>query len=192
MRDWLLLWTVPRIGSRPGVLKLRGVELDESALRFLSERLAIPACHSIGQVLPLQDIVCAKSVLEHIEDPSAFISQIGERMSPDGCLFLSMPNGAEYERIGATLGRIPIGLRASKLLHEWYVEPPTCAQRVSPRTLLGIKSTGDKSTPQDRYVPRASAIAADRAKQLVSVVKRQSYTGRSGSTRQRSSSGLSV
>lgn len=100
--------------------KVVGVELDDEARQFLSEELRIPTYRSISEVPHQLDTVCAKSVLEHVVDPGQFVEAIASRIAVDGCLLLSMPNGAEYARVGPTW----VGFRVD-LEHLNYFSLPT-------------------------------------------------------------------
>lgn len=80
--------------------RVTGVELDTEACRHLRDDLGIAVHHDLADCPGGQDAVCAFSVLEHIADPRSFLEAIHRVCRDDGRLFLSMPNGGNYEMMG--------------------------------------------------------------------------------------------
>lgn len=99
------------IGSSYGIIlqiarfkgaSVAGVELDEKARLFTTSKLGIPTYQSIEESSGLQDIVCAISVFEHLQNPAILVEEIYNKCSNDARLLLSMPNGENYHRYGPT------------------------------------------------------------------------------------------
>ena len=60
------------------------------------------------------DLVTAMEVVEHVADPAAFVTSLGERLAPDGLLILSTPNRTAWSKLltitlAEGFGRIPKG-----------------------------------------------------------------------------------
>jgi SAM-dependent methyltransferase len=77
-----------------------GVEKDAGASAFLQEEgyEVLPAIDSNRAY----DVVCAFQVLEHLVDPDTTVGEISKVMKPDGRFLISVPNGGEAARVGAT------------------------------------------------------------------------------------------
>lgn len=72
------------------------------------------AAQGLGQF----DIVSSMEVIEHVNDPAVFISELKRHMKPDGLLLLSTPNRTPASRIflveaAERLGQVPRGT------HDW-------------------------------------------------------------------------
>ncbi len=64
------------------------------------------------------DIVCSMEVIEHVNDPAAFIAELARHLKPDGLLLLSTPNRTPASRLflveaAERLGQVPRGT------HNW-------------------------------------------------------------------------
>ena len=64
------------------------------------------------------DLVTSMEVVEHVNDPAAFLAQLADRLAPGGLLILSTPNRTRLSRmamitLGEGLGAIPKGT------HDW-------------------------------------------------------------------------
>ena len=60
------------------------------------------------------DLITCMEVIEHVFDPSVFVSALAKRLAPAGLLILSTPNATAWSRllmitVGEGLGRIPRG-----------------------------------------------------------------------------------
>lgn len=74
-----------------------GVDSDEASIRFANAEntsanvrfLLEQEASQLGQF----DLVIASEVIEHVEDPDAFLQFLRERLSPQGHLVLTLPNG---------------------------------------------------------------------------------------------------
>jgi 2-polyprenyl-3-methyl-5-hydroxy-6-metoxy-1,4-benzoquinol methylase len=78
------------------------VELDDKAIVYTREQLKIKSFFSLAQLSEIQDVICCKSIIEHLPDPSKFLKDISTKLAVDGRLLLSMPNGSNFEMIGPT------------------------------------------------------------------------------------------
>ena len=77
-----------------------GVELDQEAIRALSER-KIPAAASLPGDRQF-DVLTAFQVIEHLPDPAAWVRSARAAVGLDGRLLLALPNGGEIDRVGPT------------------------------------------------------------------------------------------
>ncbi|GBC62220.1 hypothetical protein DENIS_3189 [Desulfonema ishimotonii] len=99
------------------------VELDDAAVSHLQETLKIPAYHIAGELPDMQDIICARSVFEHIPSPGTVLREISEKLAGDGRLLLSVPNGANLDTIGPAWAGFRVDME-----HLNYWTPRTFAQ----------------------------------------------------------------
>jgi len=102
--------------------KVAAVELDESAVLYMNESLKIESYYSISELPEMQDVICAKSVFEHLPFPGKILKEISEKLSEDGRLLLSAPNGTNFD----VLGSIWAGARVD-MEHLNYWTPKTLA-----------------------------------------------------------------
>lgn len=74
-----------------------GIDSDETSIRFAnlesSGANARYAMESEAGDLGLFDLVIASEVIEHVEDPDAFLRFLHSRLTPQGQLILTLPNG---------------------------------------------------------------------------------------------------
>ncbi|MBN2982688.1 class I SAM-dependent methyltransferase [Cohnella algarum] len=78
------------------VQALAGVEPDPEAARFASRACGCPVYAGYLPETPLPkgsfDVVCSFQVMEHVEDPLAFLLQMKEYVKDDGVLCVEVPN----------------------------------------------------------------------------------------------------
>lgn len=70
------------------------------------------------QALGQFDLVTSMEVIEHVTDPSAFVTELAARLKPDGLMILSTPNRTAASRLllveaAERLGQVPRGT------HDW-------------------------------------------------------------------------
>lgn len=85
--------------ARAGGAQTYGVDLDESAVRFVSS-LGISMAADVTQFSHPFEIATAFQLLEHLADPNGFLDQIADRMVDDGRLLIAVPNGGDAETVG--------------------------------------------------------------------------------------------
>lgn len=90
-----------------------GVDSDDASIQFANAENTSPNARYLlekeaGQ-LGHFDLVIASEVIEHVEDPDAFLIFLRERLSPNGHLILTLPNGLgpfEFTSFAETLMHI--------------------------------------------------------------------------------------
>lgn len=106
------------------VARKRGLDVRAHAL----EAAALPQASF--------DILCAYDLIEHVEDPQAFLQEAWRVLAPGGVLVLETPNfdGLVY-RIGRWLGRLD-GMRKLFAPLQKRLWPPFHVHYFSPRSLI--------------------------------------------------------
>jgi 2-polyprenyl-6-hydroxyphenyl methylase/3-demethylubiquinone-9 3-methyltransferase len=126
----LLAEPLSRLGAE--VTGLDPAPENIAAARLHAEGQGLAIDYRVGSVEALggpYDLVTSMEVLEHVNDPRAFVSGLADGLSEDGLLILSTPNRTSRSRLmmivlGEGLGRIPKGT------HDWdkFLAPEeTCA-----------------------------------------------------------------
>ncbi|MEB3369992.1 class I SAM-dependent methyltransferase, partial [Saccharopolyspora mangrovi] len=139
---WLLSATRPRsiveAGSAGGFfleqarragIQVEGVEPSEVCVRFAREESGLPVRQGTFETsLPESpvDAVCAFHVLEHVEDPHAFLSAARRALVPGGWLALEVPNIAS--RSAARQGSSWHALQPA--FHRWHFSPQSLLRLV--------------------------------------------------------------
>ncbi len=74
-----------------------GTDLDAGSLSFAREHHRLPNLHFFPIEESAQgqrfDMIIVSEVLEHVDDPLAFLTSLRFRLRPSGLLFLTVPNG---------------------------------------------------------------------------------------------------
>lgn len=74
-----------------------GVDSDEASIRFANQKNAVANARYVTDAeagdLGLFDLVIASEVIEHVEDPDAFLQFLRSCLAPGGQLILTLPNG---------------------------------------------------------------------------------------------------
>lgn len=100
------LLTAPLAKAHPDCHFL-GVDSDAVSLAHAEARHRLPNLRfaPIGTLDPAQrfDLVIASEVLEHVEQPDQFLSDLRARLAPDGALLLTVPNGYGPAELGALI-----------------------------------------------------------------------------------------
>jgi len=85
------------LAALKGRVKVRvGLELSQDAADFIRTHLDFPVYGDPIELATISegpfDLITAFQVLEHVEDPVAFLRAIGKNLKPDGVLYLELPN----------------------------------------------------------------------------------------------------
>lgn len=90
-----------------------GIDGAEAAVRRARRHGPVVLADLDGRVLPFRnggfDLITCLDVLEHLRDPRLMMAELARLLSPDGVLFLSIPNARYIIRIKElALGRFPV------------------------------------------------------------------------------------
>lgn len=84
-----------------------GIDSDRSSIEFAASRFAssnlVFAVDGATAVPAAYDVVIASEVLEHVSRPLEFLSYVRSRLSPGGCVLLTVPNGYGLFELASTL-----------------------------------------------------------------------------------------
>ncbi|GAB3933581.1 hypothetical protein GCM10027614_04790 [Micromonospora vulcania] len=170
-----------------------GIEVSEAAARFANEHLHMPVRHGYFETIAptlTADTVCAFHVLEHVEDPRAFLHAAHTALTPNGWLALEVPNIASAA--AHRLGRDWPGLQPR--YHRWHFTPDTLVRLV---TAAGFEVVRQDTVVFRYYMPlgyrlrharhllpadlisAARALTHPRLGDLLRVIARIPPTGRS-------------
>ena len=73
-----------------------GVDSDAVSIEYARREFPLPNTRFLlaGELdAETFDLVIASEVIEHVEDPPAFLGFLADHLSPSGCLVLTLPNG---------------------------------------------------------------------------------------------------
>ena len=95
--------TRPLAEAFPGI-QFVGIDPDEASIRYAQSLLVLPNLRFGGTALldkyVQADIVIASEVVEHVEYPDRFLADLRDRLSDDGKLVITVPNGyGPYEAV---------------------------------------------------------------------------------------------
>lgn len=108
-----------------------GLDLDGRAIDYVSNTLRLEAHRgALDSWDPTRrfDVITALGVLEHLDDPAAFLAAARARLQPDGEILLGVPNAGSLNRRMARFSR-----------HDWdmFLEPGHL-YHYDPRTLAAL------------------------------------------------------
>lgn len=104
--------TAPLARRCPGA-RITGVEPDVQTLEHARRtHAACPNLRFLEALPPGEqfEVVIASEVLEHVQEPGEFLTMLWERLTPDGMLLLTVPNGYGCSEMMAVLEVISIRL----------------------------------------------------------------------------------
>jgi SAM-dependent methyltransferase len=98
--------TCPLATAYPEV-QFVGVDVDRQSVEYARRACSAPNARFIEQRelgdAERFDLVVASEVVEHVESPVAFLRALRERLSPDGRIFLTVPNGYGPSEVASSL-----------------------------------------------------------------------------------------
>ncbi|MCG6962910.1 MAG: class I SAM-dependent methyltransferase [Acidobacteria bacterium] len=84
--------------ARGGAHSVIGVDIDRLSIRYACKHFRAPNlhfealdCEEIGKLDVTLDVIVSSNVLEHLEDPRAFLDSAGELLEPNGLLIIAVP-----------------------------------------------------------------------------------------------------
>jgi 2-polyprenyl-6-hydroxyphenyl methylase / 3-demethylubiquinone-9 3-methyltransferase len=131
------------------------------------ENIAAARMHAEGQGLAIDyrtgsidvlgaepfDLITSLEVVEHVDDPAAFVRGLAGALAPDGLLILSTPNRTPVSRLamitlGEGLGAIPRGT------HDWdrFLTPDELRGLIEASGLEVVDTTGLSFSPARGFV----------------------------------------
>jgi 2-polyprenyl-6-hydroxyphenyl methylase/3-demethylubiquinone-9 3-methyltransferase len=131
------------------------------------ENIAAARLHAEGQGLVIDyrtgsidvlgaepfDLITSLEVVEHVEDPAAFVRGLAQALAPGGLLIVSTPNRTPVSRLamitlGEGLGAIPRGT------HDWdsFLTPEELRAHVEAAGLEVLDTTGLSFSPSRGFV----------------------------------------
>jgi SAM-dependent methyltransferase len=116
--------------ARAAGYEAQGVEVSAAAVTYARDTLRVPvrraAFESATQETPV-GVVCAFHVLEHAEDPGAFLDAARRALEPGGVLALEVPNiaSAAARRLG------PAWSALQPAYHRWHFDPTSLTRLVT-------------------------------------------------------------
>jgi 2-polyprenyl-6-hydroxyphenyl methylase/3-demethylubiquinone-9 3-methyltransferase len=131
------------------------------------ENIAAARLHAEGQGLAIDyrtgsidmlgaepfDLITSLEVVEHVEDPAAFVRGVAGALAPDGLLIMSTPNRTPVSRLamitlGEGLGAIPRGT------HDWdrFLTPDELREHLETAGLEVLDTTGLSLSPTRGFV----------------------------------------
>jgi SAM-dependent methyltransferase len=123
-------------------IRFVGTDPDATSIRFAQSQPPLPNLEYGGPELLAKSgragVVIASEVLEHVEDPTAFLAKLVQHLAPDGRLILTIPNGYGPFEAATTVEALLKLLRVYGLLRRikrWLrAQPPS--EPVSPSDSL--------------------------------------------------------
>ena len=98
-----------------------GIEPDQSARRHARDRHGLSVLRNLNEAQPGFSGSVLWHVLEHVEEPVAFLKQVRSRLGPGGLLVVAVPNAASID--AAMYGSSWIAWDVPR--HRWHFEPQT-------------------------------------------------------------------
>jgi len=154
------------VGCGAGLLTepLARLGAEVTGIDAAPESIAVARAHAAGQGLTIDyragevsqlaaeatrfDLVTSMEVIEHVADPSAFVSALSALLAPGGLLVVSTPNRTPQSRLalitlGEGLGRIPKGT------HDWnkFLTPDELGDMLTATGLTVIDRRGLTFSP---------------------------------------------
>jgi len=84
--------------ARGGAHSVIGVDIDRLSIRYACKHFRAPNlhfeavdCEEIGKLAVTLDVIVSSNVIEHLEDPRAFLDSAGELLGAHGILVIAVP-----------------------------------------------------------------------------------------------------
>ncbi|MEX2556493.1 MAG: class I SAM-dependent methyltransferase [Actinomycetota bacterium] len=157
--------------ARDAGIAASGVEASEPAARYAHDVLGVPVVGARFEDADLDgpfDAVCAFHVLEHVDDPRAFLVKARELIASGGWLALEVPN-IESAAAHADGIKWP-GLQPQ--YHRWHFAPPTLTRLVEE---TGFRVTDCDTVSARFYTRPARRVTTDALAGLRAAVRSRSF-----------------
>lgn len=151
----LLTEPLARLGAAVTGLDATPANIEAARAHAAQSGLAIDYHAGALEALDLApfDLVTCLEVIEHVEDPSLFVSHLARMLAPGGLLVLSTPNRTARSRLAMItvaegLNMVPRGT------HDWnrFLTPDELTQLLVAHGLTVIDSTGLALNPAKGFV----------------------------------------
>ncbi len=151
----LLCEPLARLGAE--VVGIDAAPENIAAARLHAEGQGLAIDYRTGSIDVLSaepfDLITSLEVVEHVEDPAAFVRGLAHALAPGGLLILSTPNRTPVSRLamitlGEGLGAIPRGT------HDWdrFLTPEELRTHVESAGLEVLDTTGLSFSPSRGFV----------------------------------------
>lgn len=145
----LLAEPLARLGATVTGLDAAPELIEAAKGHAAGQRLAID--YRAGELEALEgtyDLVTCLEVIEHVADPSEFVTELEKRLAPGGLLIMSTPNRTQWSRfltitLAEGMGRIPKGTHD----YEQFIDPDAMRALLDAAGLEMVEVMGIAASP---------------------------------------------